>query len=126
MFLFRYLDPGNNGFTVQQFYNRWTSFSQSGLPLTPSRILPNEPPAHYGPDQSTNDILRSISITISDVQMKLSSIEEKSRKHDEAFKHIEEALHHLQKSQSDHEQARMAKFKCKSHKSPRGLSVRKV
>ena len=79
--------------------------------------------SHHGPDQSTNDILRSISITIRDVQMKLSSIEEKSRKHDEAFKHIEESLHHLQKSQSDHEQARMAKFKCKSHKSPRGLNV---
>ena len=92
MLLFRYLDPGNNGFTVQQFYNRRTSFSQSGLPMTPSRILPNEPPAHYGPDQST----------ISDVQMKLSSIEEKSQKHDEAFKHIEEAL---QKSQSDHKHA---------------------
>ena len=91
---------------------------------TPSRILPNDPPAHYGLDQSTNDILRSIYTTISNVQMKLSSIEEKSRKHDEAFKHIEEVLGHLQKSLSDHEQTRMAKFKSKSHKSPRGLSVR--
>ena len=95
--------------------------------MTPTRILPNESPVHYGLDQSTkfNDILRSVNLTISDVQIKLSSIEEKSRKYDEAFKHIEEALHLLQKSQSDHEQARMAKNKCKSHKSPRGLSVRK-
>ena len=84
--------------TVQQFYNRGTSFPQSGLPMTPARILPNESPVHYGLDQSTNDILRSINLTISDVQMKLSSIEEKSRKYDEAFKHIEEALHLLQKS----------------------------
>ena len=79
-FPFRYLDPGNNGITVQQFYNRGTSFPQSGLPMTPTRILPNESPVHYGLDQSTNDILRSINLTISDVQIMLSSIEEKSRK----------------------------------------------
>ena len=73
--------------------------------------------------QLTTDLINLQMIyytTISDVQMKLSSIEEKSRKHDEGFKHIG----HLQKSQSDHEQTRMAKFKSKSHKSPRGLSVR--
>lgn len=57
------------------------------------------------------------------MQTKLSAIEEKAKQHDKSFQQIEEVLHTLQKSQNDDGQARMAKYKSKSHKSPRGLSV---
>ena len=77
-----------------------------GQPITPSRIY-SEP--H---DQSSFELLKSISMTISDVKMQLSTIEETTRQHDEAFKHLEEAIHQLQRSQTDGE---LPKQKPKSH-----------
>lgn len=55
-----------------------------GQLITPSRIY-SESPCY---DQSSIELLQSISTTISEVKMQLSTSEEKTRKRDEASKHL--------------------------------------
>lgn len=119
--LYRYLDPGNNAISASQFYPRGAiaSYSQGPQPNDPALY------AASGQPMATFELLQSISITMSNVQTKLTTIEERTQQHDKAFDQIEEALQTLKKSHSNCDQARMTKYKSKSHKSPRGLSVRK-
>lgn len=88
-------------------------------------MLPIQPPPHSPqPGSELNNILQTISVTLSDIQVQLCSIKDQNVERDATLKQLEKDIKEIKGSKRSANDGDSPQSK-KSRKSPCGLSVSK-